>query len=381
MKNEVEQIKFYDDELLGLKDQEGVIWLGMKKVILNIGLNTNQADAEIKKSQKDLLFIKHNSIQKLHVKFDEQLRDVICIKESDVPMWLAKITLTPKTKSNNPEAVNKLILYQDKCAKVLHDYFMGTEEKREDFYNNVLGINIQKLLQQNKEMKSELLSIKNDFSIFKQENEQQREQLYFLVKRFDIYNNEDCLYTRIIDDFNAKMYNSCDIKNKHYVFWEAISDWLGLDFNKLLSEKNKKQYLKNKIGMRILSYFVDNIILDRIVKNKNGHFINLQGFNSDPFNIEKNKIFNYWVDKNNHLRCCFCGKIIENPKENINFNYEHLIPKTMSGTSNTVNNIGIACVDCNTKKNSLDYITYRNQINSKDYLINRMDKWIKMYEI
>ena len=46
------------------------------------------------------------------------------------------------------------------------------------------------------------------------------------------------------------MYNSCDIKNKHYVFWEAISDWLGLDFNKLLSEKNKKQYLKNKIGMK-----------------------------------------------------------------------------------------------------------------------------------
>ena len=42
----------------------------------------------------------------------------------------------------------------------------------------------------------------------------------------------------------------------------------------------------------------------------------------------------------------------------LNILYEHFVAKTQTGTRNTLNNIGIACTDCNTKKNSLDYIRY-----------------------
>jgi ribosomal protein S27E len=348
MSNEVRKIKFYEDELLGVKDENGIIWMGVNQACKSLGLSEKQERTERERLHTDEVLKKGVTI--IGIPSKGGIQKTLCVSEKFINLWLAKIPMNEKKKLQQPELYNKLIRYQLECAEILHNYFMGTEEKKEKFFNEMLGIDIKKIIQQNEILQSEVQSIKADFFIFRQESEQQREQLYFLVKRFSMYDNEDCNYTRLVDDFNAKMYNSCDIRNKHYLFWKGVSDFLGLDFSKLLNERNKKKYLKDKIGMRILNYFVDNVILDRIVLNKNGYFVNLQDFNSDPFSIEKNKIINYWTDINGNLRCCYCGKIINNPKENNTYNFEHMLPKTKEGTSNLLWNISISCPDCNEKK-------------------------------
>ena len=58
-------------------------------------------------------------------------REVICIQEKFVPMWLAQITLTPKMKKENPEAVSKLLRYQLEAADVLHTAFYKTDRQKE----------------------------------------------------------------------------------------------------------------------------------------------------------------------------------------------------------------------------------------------------------
>lgn len=139
MRNEMETklIDFDGGQILGVRDENGVIWMGIKKVCDDIGLSNDQAKNEVKKIQNNLLFIRHESVKKLSVKFDTQIRETICIKEQDVAMWLGQISLTPKMKKENPIAVEKLIDYQDEAAKVLHEAFMGTEEQKQEFYDEM----------------------------------------------------------------------------------------------------------------------------------------------------------------------------------------------------------------------------------------------------
>jgi len=149
MKNEVKKINFEGGELLGVKAEDGKVYLGVKKACLDIGLTENQARAEIKKVQDGLLYL--NNWLKLSVKFDTQVRDTILLSEKFVPMWLAQINLTPAMQRNNSKAVDRLLTYQLKATDSLHEAFMGTEEQAQDFYDE-MGF------------KGDILNIKNKLS-------------------------------------------------------------------------------------------------------------------------------------------------------------------------------------------------------------------------
>ena len=73
------------------------------------------------------------------------------------------------------------------------------------------------------------------------------------------------------------------------------------------------------------------------------------------------------------------GKVINNPKENVNYNYEHLIAKTQSNTSNTLNNLAISCCECNKEKYSNNYKEFQEKKNTEEYLVDRLDKWMLKY--
>lgn len=384
----LEEVDFYGDTLLGAKDDEGKIWLAINKTCQCLGFDEDDSKNQIKKINKDEV------LNKLSVKFYTQVesengviqnREMTFLSEKAITLWLAKISITNKMREKYPDLSDKLIKYQLECADVLHNHFMGTEEKREQFFNDTLGMDIKSILNQNnylieenKNIKYQLEEIHSTFEEFKLFSEQQNKTLYMLVQRFNIYDNESIAYTRMVDDFNAKIYGALD-KNKHYLFWEAICDWIGLDLNILLGQGNKKKYLLDKVGFRVLEYFVDNVILNRIVKNDKGHWVNLNGFNSDPFSIEKNKIIKHWTTRDGDLVCCYCGEIIDNPEENVNYDFEHYINKTSTGTTNTIENIGIACKECNKKKNATTYDEYIKSANVKEVLVQRKQQWNETY--
>ena len=96
---EIKEIPFDEDTLLGVKTSDERIWLAIKKACLDIGLNENQATAERKKIESNVLF--EGQWKKLKVKFDSQVRETIFLYEKFVPMWLAQINLTPTMKKTN----------------------------------------------------------------------------------------------------------------------------------------------------------------------------------------------------------------------------------------------------------------------------------------
>lgn len=132
---EVKLIPFNGKDLLGVKTEDGNVWLAIRKASIDIGLNENQADNEVKKVKSNILF--ENGWTNLPVKFDGQVRNMLVLVEKFVPMWLAQIRLTPTMKRENPEAVSNLLEYQLNAADVLHKAFYETEEQKEALHNDL----------------------------------------------------------------------------------------------------------------------------------------------------------------------------------------------------------------------------------------------------
>lgn len=138
---ETKEIPFYGDTLLGVRDENGQVWLAVKKACLDIGLNNKQADRQISNITKSLLFegnhLKFGVVQNEGTR--NVTREVVCLNEKFVPMWLAQISLTPTMKRENPEAVDKLLRYQLEAADVLHKAFYETDDQKEKLHSS-LGI-------------------------------------------------------------------------------------------------------------------------------------------------------------------------------------------------------------------------------------------------
>ena len=378
-----EEIQFYEDTLLGGTDEEGTIWLAVNQTCKSIGFDETDSENQARKMNKDEV------LKTLSVKFygTNSNRPMWFISEKGITIWLAKISITSNMKEKYPDLSNKLIKYQLECSEVLHNHFMSTQEKKEQFFNDTLNIDIKEIVSQNnflisenKEIKEELHVLHGEFEGFKLFSEEQNKVLYTLVQRFNIYDNPSISYTRIIDDYNAKIYGVIRDKNKHKMFWEGICNWFGIDIDILYKQSNKKQWLLDNVGIEVLNYFCDNVILNKIKQNKQGNFINLNGYNSDPYNIEKNKILKHWTTKDGKLRCCYCGEIIENPIENENYNFEHYTAKTTSGSTNTIENLGVACCQCNKEKNTMTYEEFSKYKGTSKVFLNRKVEWDNKYK-
>jgi len=137
--NETKLIDFENGQILGVKDKNGILWLGVKKACLDIGLSENQALRQIKNVQEDLV-LKPNcaKLDIVQMEGNRQIkREVIVIHEEFVSSWLSKISLTPKMKKDNPIAVDRLVKYQQKAAKVLHNAFFATDEQKQELFDEL----------------------------------------------------------------------------------------------------------------------------------------------------------------------------------------------------------------------------------------------------
>ena len=149
------EIPFHEDKLLGVKTEDGKVWLAVHKTCLGIGLTEDQAKKQGKNIKNSLLFKDCWTV--LGAKLDTQVRKTLVIHEDMVPMWLAQIRLTPKMEKENPEATKKLLSYQLEAAKVLHSAFYQSNEQKEKLHSE-LGLEGQiiKMTEELSEMKSEL---------------------------------------------------------------------------------------------------------------------------------------------------------------------------------------------------------------------------------
>lgn len=118
----VKTVYFMGDGLLAAKDSKGIIWVGVRQMCEGVGLSKGQMQSERKKIQEDLVLSKGERNFILPTAGGNQ--EVLCLQLDYVPLWLAKISITPNMREKNPALVEKLVNYQLKAKDVLAAAFL-----------------------------------------------------------------------------------------------------------------------------------------------------------------------------------------------------------------------------------------------------------------
>lgn len=121
-KLEIKKVPFLGTGLMAARDADGTIWAGVRWMCDGIGLNENQSRAERKKIQADKALSKGGSNLTFPTRGGNQ--EVLCLKLDFVPLWLAKISITPTMEQETPELAERLMEYQLKAKDVLAEAFL-----------------------------------------------------------------------------------------------------------------------------------------------------------------------------------------------------------------------------------------------------------------
>ncbi|MNW50702.1 hypothetical protein D3C74_281610 [compost metagenome] len=126
--NPIEQkmVPFNGSELLGVKANDGNVYVAARWICQGIGFDKNHSDAQIKKIQSDVVLNKGASNMTLPTNGGRQ--EVLVIKLDFLPLWLAKIAITPNMQVNQPEVADKLVHYQLKAKDVLAEAFLPKDK-------------------------------------------------------------------------------------------------------------------------------------------------------------------------------------------------------------------------------------------------------------
>jgi len=209
-------IDFEGGQILGIKDNKGEVWLGVKKACTDIGLTIGQADRQIKNIKNDVVLSKGMTNMTFPTNGGQQ--NVFAIHEYYVTLWLAKISLTPTMKEENPEAVERLVNYQLKCKDVLYKAFFETDEQKEQFAED-FGL------------KGQIVKLENEVSQLKNEITNNTEKLTSTQNKLDSF----------IDVSTINSYQASKLLKQAR---ERVSTILGGAHSKLYKTESRK-YFKN----------------------------------------------------------------------------------------------------------------------------------------
>lgn len=105
------------------------IYVGVKWICEGLEFTKNQSDRQVKNIQTDIVLSKGASYLTLPTKGGNQKS--LVIELNFLPLWLAKISITPSMKNEHPDIVDKLIDYQLRAKDVLAEAFLGKTKEWE----------------------------------------------------------------------------------------------------------------------------------------------------------------------------------------------------------------------------------------------------------
>lgn len=122
---EQKTVSFQGAELLGVKATDGKIYVGVRWVCEGIGLSEGQTKSERKRIIEDIVLKRGGRKIVLLTKRSHQ--EVSCIELDFLPLWLAKISITPTMLEERPEIAQNLVEYQLKAKDALAAAFLPKE--------------------------------------------------------------------------------------------------------------------------------------------------------------------------------------------------------------------------------------------------------------
>lgn len=119
---EIKRVPFMGAELMAARDTDGQIWAGVSYICNGIGLSKAQKDNQIEKMQKDEVLLK--GCRKFPAGVFDPNNQTVALKLDFVPLWLAKIAITPTMRAETPELAEMLEVYQLQAKDILAAAFL-----------------------------------------------------------------------------------------------------------------------------------------------------------------------------------------------------------------------------------------------------------------
>lgn len=167
---QVTNFNFYGDDLIALRDNAtGNIYAAINHILKGIGFNENQIMYQQRKLLHDEL-LKSHLVKFLGVDLNmPSINEIWCISNRKLPMALAKISITPKMKKEQPEMSEKLLRYQDKCADVLASVFID--------HKTTSDINLQPLIDTLITLTQSMTTMQQDMTQLKESQQSLQKQI------------------------------------------------------------------------------------------------------------------------------------------------------------------------------------------------------------
>ncbi len=143
---EQKMVPFGSIELLAVKMSDGKIYAAVKWVCQGIGLTRGQINNEYTKVREDLVL--KQGARNLMLLTNGGIQEVLCIELEFLPLWLAKISITPKMQEEVPWTVENLVKFQLEAKDVLADAFINKPKSQLE----IMQMQIEQMIKQEKEI-------------------------------------------------------------------------------------------------------------------------------------------------------------------------------------------------------------------------------------
>ncbi|QLY77834.1 phage antirepressor N-terminal domain-containing protein [Clostridium intestinale] len=122
----IKPVSFLGDNLVAAKDEDtGKIYTGVSYICKGLGFTKGQKDRQVKNVQEDEVL--NRGCLKFEAGVIDPNNEVLAIELDFLPLWLAKISITPNMKEEQPLVTEKLINYQLKAKDVLAEAFANNK--------------------------------------------------------------------------------------------------------------------------------------------------------------------------------------------------------------------------------------------------------------
>lgn len=235
----VKNVDVLGDSIMAAKDKDGTIWVGVRWMCQGMGMTAGQWKRQITNIQKDLLLKRGGSNLILPTASGDQ--EVFCLQNDYLPIWLAKISITPTIQKEHPELAEKLLNYQLKAKDILANAFIDNKRPENP---GTLQQQIQLIAQGTTELyeKVDKLSIRMDkfeydLPLFPSEADSISRAVKCRViealggKHSNAYHNKSISQTTFIDayrnlkrNFNVSSYKAIK-RNQYNRALEIVKEW------------------------------------------------------------------------------------------------------------------------------------------------------------
>lgn len=173
-----------------------------------MGLSKGQRDRQITNINADSVISKGAANLRLPTAGGKQ--SVLCLKLDFVPLWLAKINVTPTIAKENPELADKLVQYQLKAKDVLADAFIYRKDKLESLSpEEIMALALVEAQKTLAKREARIAALQNENAQLTEKNEEYKPKAEYF----------DALVDRELNTSFRTTANEFGIRQKVFINW------------------------------------------------------------------------------------------------------------------------------------------------------------------